>query len=103
MNSNKMTMTTQPENLLAKKTFITRCIAFFIISIGVFVLFCWHNPDVFIEIYANVIVMAYNTAICIILLGISLIAVTYNNHWLIRACGLFILLLSSLTLIEFIF
>lgn len=68
--------------------------------LGGSVIFAWYEPDAFGSAHANIIKMAYNTAVCIILSGLTLVGILRKQFLLIRVCAIIIFTISSLTLIE---
>lgn len=79
---------------------IVGIITFILLLISSFVLFAWHNPKVLSPAYNDITVMAYNTALCMLLSGIALLALICSRQLLFRICAFTILLISGLTLIE---
>ncbi len=93
--------TSEVTNLSKKKDFVTQCLASLLFAIGAFVIFLWNSPTALAAIYPQAVAMAYNTAICIILLSFSLLALIYEKRQIIILCAAVIFLLSGLTYIEY--
>lgn len=76
----------------------------FVTMLGSLVLVAWHlGIPSLIRILPNDSVVAYNTALCFLWLGVGLYAVTAKRPWLTRVSGVIVLVLSSLTLGEYLF
>ncbi len=79
---------------------IVSAISFILLVISSIVLFIWHNPKIISPAYSDITAMAYNTALCMLLSGIALLALIRSNVLLLRICAFIILLISGLTLVE---
>ncbi len=89
--------------LINNKNFVTKCGASLLFAIGALVLFLWHNPTALAATYPKAVVMAYNTAVCVILLSVSLFALVHEKQQIIKICAATIFLISGLTFIESFF
>lgn len=90
-------ITPQP---IKKATPIVAVIAIVLCVLGTSVIVAWNYPDAFGSAQQAIIQMAYNTAICIFLSGIALIALLRQKIILVKICAAFTGLLSGLTLFE---
>jgi PAS domain S-box-containing protein len=72
--------------------------------LGVIVLFGWytHSPTL-IQVHPSFVAMQYNTALGFLACGIGLLAIFKSKEKIIKSCGLFLIFLGSLTLIQYIF
>ncbi|NOT53590.1 MAG: hypothetical protein HOP18_03200 [Deltaproteobacteria bacterium] len=72
--------------------------------LGSLVLVAWHlGIPSLIRILPNDSVVAYNTALCFLWMGAGLYAVAAKRPWLTTVSGVLVLVLSSLTLGEYLF
>ncbi|RYG07674.1 MAG: hypothetical protein EOO07_26975, partial [Chitinophagaceae bacterium] len=79
--------------------FIVIGAAFVLLALGGGVLYLWNHLTA--SSYSDKIVeMSYNSAICIILAGIALLALISMQVWLARICALVIFLIGSLIFVE---
>ncbi len=83
---------------------ITPICGFISFFLGVIVLFGWytHSPTL-IQVHPSFVAMQYNTALGFLICGIGLLAILKSKTRIFRSCGLFLVLLGSLTLIQYIF
>lgn len=71
--------------------------------IGILVLWGWHaHSMVLIQIHPSFAEMQYNSALCFVVSGIALVAIWKNNSLLPFLSGMFVLLVSGLTVAEYI-
>src|SRR5688572_24630353 len=73
--------------------------ALLLCAFGAFIVFSWIFPFVFGG-YHNIILTAYNTAICLGISGAALIALLHKKLWLVRIFALVTLSLSAISLTE---
>lgn len=93
-----------PENIVLKATKKT---AIFVAStavalciLGILVIFTWHNIHSFGDSHNLIILMAYNTAICMVAAGLALLGLMRKQLWFVQVCATTIGLLGGLTLLE---
>jgi len=74
------------------------------VIIGSLVLWGWHTNNIaLIQIHPDFAGMQYNSAFCFIVSGVALLAILKNNRWIPFLGGIFVFLVSGLTLVEYIF
>ncbi len=72
--------------------------------VGALVLWGWHNDNAtLIQIRPDLAGMQYNSALCFLVSGLALLAIYKNYRLLPFLLGIFVLLISGLTLAEYIF
>ena len=69
-------------------------------ALGGCAIFTWHFPQALEQYHDSILLIAYNTAICLCLLGVSLLSLVYKKNWLTRIFALITISLSLLTLVE---
>lgn len=93
-----------PENIASTATkniaiFIT-AIAAALCALGIGVIFSWHNIHSFGNNHNLVILMAYNTAICMVLAGSSLFLLMREKLWIVKVLAVILGIFGGLTLFE---
>jgi len=74
------------------------------LTLGVLVLFGWYTHAVtLIQVHPSFVPMQYNTALGFLICGIGLIAVNFHKLKAAKYSGIFLFLLGSLTLFQYIF
>lgn len=74
--------------------------AFVLCTLGLSVLFTWHTTFNPAGYRPTIILMAYNTAICIVITSLALFGLKHDKIWLVRICAVFIGTVSGLRLVE---
>lgn len=83
-----------------KTKIFVACVAAILCILGIVVIFTWHNIHSFGDNHNLIIFMAYNTALCMIAAGCSLVALIRKKLWLVQALAGIIGLISGITLLE---
>lgn len=93
-----------PENIASKATKKTAIFvsgaAGALCALGIGVIFSWHNLHSFGNSHNLIVLMAYNTAICMVIAGCSLFSLIRKNLWLARFFAAIMGTFSGLTLFE---
>lgn len=79
---------------------IVAAIAVALCALGISVIFTWHTPNLFGHYHSLVTKMAYNTAICMTLSGITLVSLLFRKLLITKVCALIMGIIGGLTLIE---
>jgi len=78
-------------------------VAFFAVTLclcGIGVLYTWHHIHAFGELHRTVVAMSFNTAICMILLGIALLALINNRLIVVKLSAIAVTAIGVLSVIE---
>jgi PAS domain S-box-containing protein len=70
--------------------------------LGACVIFAWQTPTAFGSYHKTVILMAYNSAICMVIYGIILFALMRKKFLVVKLCAIFVGVISGLTLFDLI-
>ncbi len=79
---------------------IVATIAIILCLLGMSVIYAWHSPSAFGTIHHTITKMAYNSAICVVLSGVALIALLQKQLLVVRSCAVIMVIISALTFIE---
>lgn len=83
--------------------FISKCCSVIVFFIGLTVVIIWYtHSTLLIQLSPASITMQFNTAISFMLAGIGLITAIYNKRRISFLCGLFIGIIGSLTILQYI-
>lgn len=83
-----------------KTTIFVASIAAALCALGVIVIFSWHSTQSFGASHNLVTLMAYNTAICMVITGSALFSLMRDKLWLVNIFAVIIGMFGSLTLLE---
>ena len=77
-----------------------RMIAFILLAIAIMVLVAWHDVQRATGIYPLLRTMAYSTALCFLLSGVALLALSWRRLFTLRTAALFIVAIAVIRLAE---
>lgn len=77
-----------------------RIIATILLAIAIMVLVAWHDVQRTTEIYLLLRTMAYSTALCFLLSGIALTALSWQRLFIIRVAAMIVATIAVITLVE---
>ena len=83
-----------------KAAFAMRMIAFILLAIAIMVLIAWHDVQRVTGIYLSLRTMAYSTALCFLLSGVALLALSWRCLFTLRTAALFIVAIAVIRLAE---